>query len=84
MYKKALKHKKALLSQSQIGRPLFSGTSTVQEREDERRLRSNTGSFDSNYTSYVKSQVAASITLNLKELESLCCTRPKNTVMTEF
>ena len=71
MYKKALKHKKAFMSQSKIGRPSFSSTWTVQEREEERRLRLNKGLFDSNYTSYVKSQVAASITLNLKELESL-------------
>ena len=34
------------------------------------------------YASYVMSQVAGSITLNLKKLESLCCTWPKNTVMT--
>ena len=46
-HEKALKHKKALLSQSKIGRPSFSGPSTVEKGEAERRLRSNTGLFNS-------------------------------------
>ena len=35
------------MSQSKIGRPSFSGPSTVEEGEEERKLRSNTGLFDS-------------------------------------
>ena len=35
------------MSQNKIGRPSFSGPSTVEDCEEEREFRSNTGLFDS-------------------------------------
>ena len=57
-YQKALKHKKVL--QSKIGRPSFSGPSIAEEGEGFVRVLV---SLIQIYASYVKSQVAGSITL---------------------
>ena len=57
------------LWQSKIVRPSFSGPSTVEEGEEEGFVRMLVYLIQ-NYA-YIKGQVAGSITLNLKKLESL-------------